>query len=185
MAPAILYQFQDLFFSVILHIASQLTHCIRSSPSDGNSSGRNTYDSHDLLHCIHRHSYPDVILVCLDIKVFHTLFLLRLREGQFYLDSVYLIHDGSFADQRIFPQYPGSTGIAGLYLFGQHLSFRTAAQSFMGIQLHPFIQKIMAGSVLTASEQRVGKANRSHCSQQLAFIMPLDGIFFSSGNILT
>lgn len=31
---------------------------LRSSPSDGNSSGRNTYDSHDLLHCIHRHSYP-------------------------------------------------------------------------------------------------------------------------------
>ena len=39
----------------------------------------------------------------------------------------------------------------------------------------------MAGSILTASEQRVGKANRSHCSQQLAFIMPLDGIL----NILT
>ena len=58
MAPPVLYQFQDLFFSVILHIASQLTHRIRSGPSDGNSSGRNTYDSHDLLHCIHRHSYP-------------------------------------------------------------------------------------------------------------------------------
>ena len=28
MAPAVLYQFQDLFFSVILHIASQLTHRI-------------------------------------------------------------------------------------------------------------------------------------------------------------
>ncbi len=110
---------------------------------------------------------------------------LRLREGQFCLDSVYLIHDGSLADQRIFSQYPGSTGIAGLYRFDQHLSFRTAAQSFMGIQFHPFIQKIMAGSILTASEQRVGKANLSHCSQQLAFIMPLDGIFFSSGNILT
>ena len=31
---------------------------LHSSPLDGNSSGRNTYDSHVLLRCTHRHSYP-------------------------------------------------------------------------------------------------------------------------------
>ena len=107
----------------------------------------------------------DVILVCLDIKVFHTLFLLRLREGQFCLDSVYLIHDGSLADQRIFSQYPGSTGIAGLYRFGQHLSFRTAAQSFMGIQFHPFIQGTSWSTFIIHNET-------SKCSK---FLSPIKG----------
>ena len=46
MAPAALYQFQDLFFSVILHIASQLTHRIRSGFAPAHRTGTHPVGIH-------------------------------------------------------------------------------------------------------------------------------------------
>ena len=52
MAPAVLYQFQDLFFSVILHIASQLTHRIRSGFAPAHRAGTHPVGIHMTLFSV-------------------------------------------------------------------------------------------------------------------------------------
>lgn len=67
---------------------------LHSIPSDVNSYGRNTYDSHVLLHCIHRHSSHCAVPVVQQVflTVIHCFFVRRTFPDRFYaLHKLFLL----------------------------------------------------------------------------------------------
>ena len=84
--------------------------------------------------------FMDMVFICFDVEVFHTLFLLRLFKGNLRLHGMHLVHHRRLGDFCILSQYLCSPAVTAPCCLHKHSRLCGATQSLMGIQPQPFIQ---------------------------------------------